>query len=90
MAGGRCWVRTNVGEADGFTDRWRIRCDLRERSQQSPFRHALGMIMLRLQRSRLQGAATRFCARWTFFLLGCRCRRLSPALVAVGERALLI
>ena len=37
FAGGRCWVRTNVGLADGFTDIRRHAPDLRQRTSPDDF-----------------------------------------------------
>src|SRR5215471_466368 len=42
--GGRSRVRTWEGLADGFTDLWRNRSDLRERQVPRLFRHALGTV----------------------------------------------
>jgi hypothetical protein len=39
--GGRCWVRTNVGLADGFTDVCRHAFDLRECTSRTIFPHIL-------------------------------------------------
>ena len=43
MCGGRCWVWTNVGLADGFTDPPRRRPDLGKRRFDARIGHVLGM-----------------------------------------------
>jgi len=42
--GGRCWVRTNVGWADGFTDPRVYCCYLGNRPRRAELGHAFGMI----------------------------------------------